>query len=99
METTSASAISGLDKPATSKRSTRCSCGLSASMSRAETGELYVNEAPCPSCCWVKACSNVCTYVSERSFLIVGKTTRCKAARSEEHTSELQSQSNLVCRL
>src|SRR2546427_9299921 len=24
---------------------------------------------------------------------------RCRAARSEEHTSELQSQSNLVCRL
>src|SRR2546427_2354947 len=30
--------------------------------------------------------------------LMVGQE-RCCAARSEEHTSELQSQSNLVCRL
>src|SRR5688572_32365158 len=28
-----------------------------------------------------------------------GATARCGAKRSEEHTSELQSQSNLVCRL
>src|SRR2546430_12405271 len=28
-----------------------------------------------------------------------GKKRRCPVARSEEHTSELQSQSNLVCRL
>src|SRR2546430_8029291 len=27
------------------------------------------------------------------------QTKRCRAVRSEEHTSELQSQSNLVCRL
>src|SRR5688572_31249985 len=28
-----------------------------------------------------------------------GPTTACSRSRSEEHTSELQSQSNLVCRL
>src|SRR2546430_3683528 len=28
-----------------------------------------------------------------------GRRNRCVAGRSEEHTSELQSQSNLVCRL
>src|SRR5688572_32717781 len=28
-----------------------------------------------------------------------GRARRCGARRSEEHTSELQSQSNLVCRL
>src|SRR3990167_3939657 len=35
------------------------------------------------------------------TFLISNKgdATECKSARSEEHTSELQSQSNLVCRL
>src|SRR5256886_3537633 len=32
-------------------------------------------------------------------MLITIKSTLKKAARSEEHTSELQSQSNLVCRL
>src|SRR5205085_12481421 len=28
-----------------------------------------------------------------------GRTSACRCLRSEEHTSELQSQSNLVCRL
>src|SRR2546427_1031288 len=31
--------------------------------------------------------------------LLVGRRVRRRADRSEEHTSELQSQSNLVCRL
>src|SRR2546430_12410133 len=40
-----------------------------------------------------------------RSFLFASKASAsnvresCETARSEEHTSELQSQSNLVCRL
>src|SRR5205085_12702423 len=31
--------------------------------------------------------------------ILVGQEDRLKSLRSEEHTSELQSQSNLVCRL
>src|SRR2546430_7143738 len=31
--------------------------------------------------------------------VLIGASCSSKAARSEEHTSELQSQSNLVCRL
>src|SRR2546430_12051647 len=32
-------------------------------------------------------------------LILIGAAVICAAARSEEHTSELQSQSNLVCRL
>src|SRR2546430_12617055 len=32
-------------------------------------------------------------------FAVVARRTACDSWRSEEHTSELQSQSNLVCRL
>src|SRR2546430_8445923 len=35
----------------------------------------------------------------ERPDAYVTRLSRAKAQRSEEHTSELQSQSNLVCRL
>src|SRR2546430_12948253 len=35
----------------------------------------------------------------ERRGRVFPPTSRCGQARSEEHTSELQSQSNLVCRL
>src|SRR2546430_5206959 len=35
----------------------------------------------------------------ERAPRRLGRVERAGAARSEEHTSELQSQSNLVCRL
>src|SRR2546430_3636330 len=41
---------------------------------------------------FVIACSNVAN-------LILSRTVRREGERSEEHTSELQSQSNLVCRL
>src|SRR2546427_8764364 len=37
--------------------------------------------------------------VLERVVLYIDDLDRCPADRSEEHTSELQSQSNLVCRL
>src|SRR5438270_7621152 len=36
---------------------------------------------------------------SARRFLVYPLGERCHHHRSEEHTSELQSQSNLVCRL
>src|SRR5438270_7578540 len=33
------------------------------------------------------------------AFVSIGLSRKCSLRRSEEHTSELQSQSNLVCRL
>src|SRR5256886_17325079 len=52
---------------------------------------------------WIGACRSVCT-VARRSYrrnLCPARESRERAGagRSEEHTSELQSQSNLVCRL
>src|SRR2546430_4154001 len=39
-------------------------------------------------------------YVNKTAYgVVTGPTARHKLSRSEEHTSELQSQSNLVCRL
>src|SRR2546427_4603803 len=37
--------------------------------------------------------------VQAASLVVVGRVVEVRAGRSEEHTSELQSQSNLVCRL
>src|SRR6266853_2580462 len=37
--------------------------------------------------------------IEASSFFSALRRSRCCAGRSEEHTSELQSQSNLVCRL
>src|SRR5438034_2590702 len=37
--------------------------------------------------------------VAERRFAVKGTPTDCIIMRSEEHTSELQSHSDLVCRL
>src|SRR2546430_10712035 len=44
---------------------------------------------------------NACSSMIQNSFLraVAGVVMVTSAARSEEHTSELQSQSNLVCRL
>src|SRR2546430_10339060 len=39
------------------------------------------------------------TFREETETDLFGERRSCAAARSEEHTSELQSQSNLVCRL
>src|SRR5688572_32499979 len=42
------------------------------------------------------------TIVSPKGYLswcVVGRASTLRRSRSEEHTSELQSQSNLVCRL
>src|SRR5438270_9464567 len=44
---------------------------------------------------WTNACSALFT----ASKVGEGSLCDCKILRSEEHTSELQSQSNLVCRL
>src|SRR2546430_7050267 len=43
--------------------------------------------------------SNVSRTASKRSCHVPRQSTRRESSRSEEHTSELQSQSNLVCRL
>src|SRR2546430_13411487 len=45
-----------------------------------------------PIVCWRKT-------VRTNSFWVSSEGVQAIAARSEEHTSELQSQSNLVCRL
>src|SRR2546430_7092069 len=46
---------------------------------------------------WWPACTRYSWYPASRRAL--GGKARTTARRSEEHTSELQSQSNLVCRL
>src|SRR2546430_4056034 len=60
------------------------------------------------SCVWHKNSGVLCTCdhyqkVEQRLLIIkldaMGDVLRTTALRSEEHTSELQSQSNLVCRL
>src|SRR2546430_4760510 len=43
--------------------------------------------------------TDVCDDAAIRGFLARGRKVRFVEDRSEEHTSELQSQSNLVCRL
>src|SRR5256886_8789543 len=43
--------------------------------------------------------ANQTTMLSGESLAIAAEIRRSMAKRSEEHTSELQSQSNLVCRL
>src|SRR2546430_6829397 len=57
------------------------------------------NRSRFPNCWWLNQCSSL---RSSRG-LTLSLTTWCRFAlerrRSEEHTSELQSQSNLVCRL
>src|SRR2546427_6111196 len=45
------------------------------------------------------ACAVQHTHGDEREVVPVGVEARAVGGRSEEHTSELQSQSNLVCRL
>src|SRR3712207_9511685 len=40
-----------------------------------------------------------CDYVEAITGLAVSRSTMCRATRSEEHTSELQSRQYLVCRL
>src|SRR2546430_13026676 len=40
-----------------------------------------------------------CCFSSSKGFGYIGFGSTFSSARSEEHTSELQSQSNLVCRL
>src|SRR2546430_11185163 len=47
----------------------------------------------------VSDCQNAGRTGQERQGMLVHVHGTCRAARSEEHTSELQSQSNLVCRL
>src|SRR5438270_6004014 len=45
-----------------------------------------------------ESAAHVVGYVAHRRRR-AGRAVRCATYRSEEHTSELQSQSNLVCRL
>src|SRR5688572_31864511 len=59
-------------------------------------------QLPCDSASRIFSCHRILSTVSwglgarpKRS----GKNRRVRRSRSEEHTSELQSQSNLVCRL
>src|SRR5216683_8193324 len=46
-------------------------------------------------------CSSECspTSVARRQYSLRSSATCCSSCRSEEHTSELQSRSDLVCRL
>src|SRR2546430_8534994 len=48
---------------------------------------------------YVNSCSNVPLTASTIDHKALKATARAGVPRSEEHTSELQSQSNLVCRL
>src|SRR2546430_10064035 len=48
---------------------------------------------------WTKQCAHLGTLVRYADDFVVMCDTKPKVDRSEEHTSELQSQSNLVCRL
>src|SRR2546427_6730219 len=52
--------------------------------------------------CSARWCCSICTAVAAKGTSQTGSGDRpaaCMPSRSEEHTSELQSQSNLVCRL
>src|SRR2546427_10416552 len=54
----------------------------------------------CPGVCWRSPCAIPASALpSSSSNSSSMPSARRTAARSEEHTSELQSQSNLVCRL
>src|SRR5205085_12379567 len=60
------------------------------------------SELACPSCASTAAISTPSTMVPcgyTGIFPVSMRTLNCGSRRSEEHTSELQSQSNLVCRL
>src|SRR5688572_31193550 len=48
---------------------------------------------------WAGVSKGACTCVFISGEAGIGKTRLAAELRSEEHTSELQSQSNLVCRL
>src|SRR5262249_61770546 len=50
---------------------------------------------PTAQCCW----HEVPAPVERGQLRAPGRSTACSDARSEEHTSELQSLTNLVCRL
>src|SRR2546427_9530207 len=57
-----------------------------------------------PICGQMKGCSQPSTALTEDNVSLTARQgnvveTRLQEGRSEEHTSELQSQSNLVCRL
>src|SRR2546430_10479198 len=52
---------------------------------------LYCFDAPCTAACP--------THIDVPRFIKKIATANLRGSRSEEHTSELQSQSNLVCRL
>src|SRR2546430_389397 len=53
---------------------------------------LFRSHDPCPT-------TKTSRCRAQRDSMVFGCRGRCGAKRSEEHTSELQSQSNLVCRL
>src|SRR2546427_5966097 len=48
---------------------------------------------------WQRQIASVCTQGSVLGLISVDENLGSRFQRSEEHTSELQSQSNLVCRL
>src|SRR2546430_15445368 len=59
-------------------------------LNRSPPGSVYAGLTPLPSSS---------TSISPRTMACMSRATSAYGVRSEEHTSELQSQSNLVCRL
>src|SRR3712207_7775360 len=68
------------------------SAGVEDCPSSAATEATFTTEPP--------SCIRGKRYLADRKTLVrFTSTTRCQSARSEEHTSELQSRQYLVCRL
>src|SRR2546430_7992683 len=96
---------SGPVAAATSCGVTNCSAssGMSVSASSSETSTATVSVVASAAKNWP---TTPCSRPSGRNTttvvmvdVVTGQISSCTASRSEEHTSELQSQSNLVCRL
>src|SRR5256885_6561324 len=62
-------------------------------------GDLFEGEAPEPHCTFVENALSKARFAAERTGLPAIADDAGMCVRSEEHTSELQSPCNLVCRL